>query len=170
MEGLISEKIKLSLEEIISHCFYINRMADRIVSILSVKFVMPKTAGIYHKGYAHWAPAYADIISDYMDSRDCTTIYGETIRGDQNYENPLDCFNKSLEMNLELEKKIKKAIEIAKADNDYTTLVFLQCALEKVIPITKDLLLLVDKLELYGDTAKDWMRFDKDIEEFEVFS
>lgn len=168
MEGLISEQIKASLEEIISHCFYINRIADRIVSILSVKFVMPKTANLYHHGYAHWAPAYADLISDYMDARDCTTIYGETIRGDQTYDNPLECMNKSLEMNLELEKIIKKAIQVADKENDYTTKVFLQDVLLKVIPITKDLLLLVDKLELYGDTPKDWMKFDHDVESFEV--
>ena len=111
MEGLLSEKTKLVLEKIIQHCFYINRMADRMVSVLSVKFVMPNTSNIIHKNYAHWAPVYADLISDYMDSRDCTTIYGETPRGDQEYENPLDCINKALEMNIELEKLLKKSIE-----------------------------------------------------------
>ena len=115
MEGLLSKKTKLVLEKIIQHCFYINRMADRMVSVLSVKFVMPNTSNIIHKNYAHWAPVYADLISDYMDSRDCTTIYGETPRGDQEYENPLDCINKALEMNIELEKLLKKSIETSVA-------------------------------------------------------
>ena len=120
MEGLLSEKTKLVLEKIIQHCFYINRMADRMVSVLSVKFVMPNTSNIIHKNYAHWAPVYADLISDYMDSRDCTTIYGETPRGDQEYESPLDCINKALEMNIELEKLLRKSIETSLEERDYT--------------------------------------------------
>ena len=169
MEGLISEKTKLALEEIINQCFYINRIADRIVSILAVKFVMPNTSKIIHENYAHWAPVYADTITDYMDARDCTTIYGETPRGDQEYENPLECINKTLEMNIELEKILKKAIDISIKELDYTTMAFLQNALYKIIPITKDLLLLVDKMELYGDTPKDWMKLDHDIVSFHLF-
>ena len=169
MEGLLSEKTKLVLEKIIQHCFYINRMADRMVSVLSVKFVMPNTSNIIHKNYAHWAPIYADLISDYMDSRDCTTIYGETPRGDQEYENPLDCINKALEMNIELEKLLKKSIETSLEERDYTTMVFLQNVLYKIIPVTKDLLLLVDKMELYGDTPKDWMKLDHDVPSFHLF-
>ena len=169
MEGLISEKIKSSLENVVSHCFYINRIADRIVSVLSVKFVMPKTAELYHHNYAHWAPAFADKITEYMDSRDCTTIYGETPKGDQVYDSPLECLNKSLEMNLDLEKYLKKSIMIAKEEEDYTTLVFLENALLEVIPITKDLLLIIDKMELYGDTPKDLMKVDHDINDFGVF-
>lgn len=169
MEGLISEKIKLSLEEIISHCFYINRIADRIVSVLSVKFVMPNVAELYHKNYAHWAPAYADKISEYMDARDCSTIYGATPAGDQSYDNPIDCINKSLEMNIELEKIIKKAIITADEEGDYTTKVFLENALLDVIPLTKDLLLLIDKMEFYGDTPKDWMKIDHDVNDFKIF-
>ena len=46
MEGLLSEKTKLVLEKIIQHCFYINRMADRMVSVLSVKFVMLRKSDI----------------------------------------------------------------------------------------------------------------------------
>lgn len=169
MEGLINEKIKLSLEEIITHCFYINRIADRIVSILSVKFVMPNLAELYHHKYAHWAPAYADLFSEYMDSRDCTTIYGETPKGDQEYDNPLDCINKSLEMNIYLEKLLKKAIQVANDNQDYTTRVFLEKSLLEVIPVTASLLLLIDKMELYGDTPKDWMKLDHDVKDFNIF-
>ena len=92
-EGLISKKMKESLEKIISHCFYNNRMLDRICSILSVTFVMPITSNILHHNLAHLYPLLADKISDYMDSRDCTTIYGETPTGDQDYDTVLDCFN-----------------------------------------------------------------------------
>ena len=47
-EGLLTIEMKKSLEKIIKHCFYCNRISDRIVSLLSVKFVMPITANIIH--------------------------------------------------------------------------------------------------------------------------
>lgn len=168
-EGLISADIKKSLEDIVRHCFYINRIADRIVSILSVKFVMPNLAELYHLNYAHWAPSYADKITEYMDARDCTTIYGETPIGNQEYEAPLDCLNKSLEMNLDLEVLLKNAIVVAKDESDYTTMVFLEEALRDVVPITKDILILVDKAEMYGDTSSDWMKLDHDVDKFPIF-
>lgn len=168
-EGLLSANIKKSLEDIVRHSFYINRIADRIVSILSVKFVMPNLATLYHHNYAHWAPSFADTITEYMDSRDCTTIYGETPIGDQQYEDPTECLNKTLDMNLELELLIKNAIVLSKDEGDYTTMVFLQDTLNKVIPITKDILILVDKAEMYGDSHSDWMRLDHDVDKFPIF-
>lgn len=169
MEGLLSANIKNILEDVIAHCFYINRIADRMVSFINVKFAMNSTAEILHQKYAHWAPLYADLISEYMESRNCTTIYKETPIGDQVYENPTECFNKALDMNVELEILIKKAIMIAKEENDYTTMAFLENALLKVVSKTSSLLLLVDKIDFYGDTPKDWMKFDHDIKDFGIF-
>lgn len=168
-EGLITANMKLSLEKIITHCFYCNRITDRICSLLSVKFVMPITSGIIHQNLAHRYPLLADVISDYMDARDCTTIYGETPSGDQDYDRPIDCFNKILEINLNLENLTKEAIVLAQSINDYTTKVYLEDFLEDIIPITKDILSLVDKAEMYGNSDSDMMRFDKDIYAFGLF-
>lgn len=168
-EGLISKDIKESLEKIISHCFYCNRMLDRICSILSVTFVMPITSDVLHHKLAHLYPLLADDISGYMDSRDCTTIYGETPRGDQDYDTALDCFNKTLEINLNLESLIKDSIILSQEAKDYTTKVFLEKFLLKIIPLTKDILLLVDKAEMYGDSDLSMMKFDHDILEFNIF-
>lgn len=168
-EGLISKEMKTSLEKIVSHCFYSNRILDRMCSILSVTFVMPITSNLIHLNLAHRYPILADGISDYMDSRDCTTIYGETPRGDQDYETVLDCFNKMLEINLELESLVRDSIKLAQQTNDYTTKVYLEDYLEKLIPITKDILLLVDKAEMYGDSDAGMMKLDHDITSFGIF-
>lgn len=168
-EGLISKEIKAALEKIISHCFYSNRMLDRMCSVLSVSFVMPITSSILHHNLAHYYPILADYISDYMDGRDCTTIYEETPRGDQEYDTPLDCFNKLLEINLHLEKLITDAIILSQSNGDYTTKVYLEEFLLKIIPITKDILLLVDKAELYGDSDSGITRLDSDITDFGLF-
>ena len=162
-EGLISKEMKVSLEKIISHCFYNNRILDRMCSILSVTFVMPITSNILHHNLAHLYPLLADDISDYMDSRDCTTIYGETPIGDQEYDTVLDCFNKILEINLRLESLIKESIVLAQSINDYSTKVYLERFLLKILPITKDILLLIDKAEMYGNSDMSLMKLDHDI-------
>lgn len=169
-EGLISKEMKTSLENIVSHCFYCNRLIDRMCSILSVTFVMPNTSSLIHHNLAHRYPILADGISDYMDARDCTTIYGETPKGDQDYDTALDCFNKMLEINLEYELLVKNSIKLAQETNDYTTKVYLEKYLEQIIPITKDILLLVDKAEMYGDGNNGMMKLDHDISSFGIFS
>lgn len=168
-EGLISKEMKVSLEKIISHCFYNNRILDRMCSILSVTFVMPITSNILHHNLAHLYPLLADDISDYMDSRDCTTIYGETPIGDQEYDTVLDCFNKILEINLRLESLIKESIVLAQSINDYSTKVYLERFLLKILPITKDILLLLDKAEMYGNSDMSLMKLDHDIVSFGIF-
>lgn len=165
-EGLLNAKVKASLEEIIGKCFYNNRMLDRIVSILSVKFVMPITGNLIHHRLAHLYPNIADLVSDYMAERNCTTVYIATPTGNQDYDNPLDCFNYMLELNLDLENIVKKAIKISHDEGDYTTTVFLDSFLRKLILITDDMLLLVDKATMYGNSNSAWMKYDKDIETF----
>lgn len=168
-EGLITKDIKASLEKIVSHCFYNNRIADRICSILSVTFVMPITSNIIHHKLAHIYPLLADDVTDYMDSRDCTSIYGATPAGDQMYDTYLDCFNKLLENHLKLEELIYEAINKCISANDYSTKVFLESYLRKVTKVTSDILLLVSKAEMYGDSDMNMMKFDADIEDFEIF-
>ena len=165
-EGLLTTEVKAALEEIVAKCFYNNRMLDRIVSILSVKFVMPVTGDIIHHRLAHLYPNIADLVSDYMAERNCTTIYNETPAGNQDYDSPLDCFNYMLELNLDLENIVKKAIKVSHDEGDYTTTVFLDSFLRMLIPITDDMLLLVDKATMYGNSNLSWMKYDNDIEDF----
>lgn len=165
-EGLLSAEVKSVLEDIVGQCFYNNRMFDRMVSLLSVRFVMPVTGELIHNRLAHLYPNIADLVSDYMAERNSTTIYKETPRGDQDYDNPIDCFNYMLELNLELEKIVKKAIMTSQEAGDYTTKVFLDSFLRKLILVTNDILLLVDKATMYGNSHMSWMKYDNDIEDF----
>jgi ferritin len=170
-EGLLTSSMKESLEKIVKHCFYCNRITDRIVSWMSIKFVMPTTANLIHPNLAHMylGDSGADGISGYMDSRNCTTIYGETPIGNKEYDNPRECMNEILDINLEWENLVKESIKLAKEENDYATMVFLQHYLENIIEITKDILTLVDKIEMYEDSNSGWMKFDNDVVEFPIF-
>lgn len=170
-EGLLTPETKSALENIVGQCFYNNRIADRIASLLNVKFVMPITEHIIHEHYAHLMPSLADEITDYMSARDCTAIYKETPTGDQDYDSPLGCFQKLLEINLELESITKEAIFIVDEQKDYTTKVYLERFLCSLIPITSNLLELVNKAEYYNKLERphDWMTFDKHIKAFNLF-
>lgn len=168
-EGLLTSELKGLLENIVSHCFYSNRIIDRICSIMSVRFVMSNTSNMIHHKLAHLYPLLADKISDYMDSRDCTTIYGATIAGDQEYEDYIECFRTMLELNLDLESRVKDTIVVAEKSGDYSTKVYLENFLLELIPITKDIMLLTDKAEMYGDSDLNAMKFDHDIYTFNVF-
>lgn len=167
--GLINEEVKKALEDIIGWCFWCNRVVDRICSVLSINFVMPITSKLLHLKLAHLYPLLADDVSDYMDSRDCSVIYHDTPIGDQEYESSLDCFVKMLTINLDLEKRIHEAIAIAKEQGDYSTKIFLENYLLKILPITQDLLTLEDKAEMYGDTDMSNMKLDHDIHSFGIF-
>ncbi len=167
--GLLDKEIKSSLENIVSHCFYSNRMLDRICSLLAVDFVMPITESILHPGLAHKYPSLADDITNYMADRDCSAIYGATPIGDKTYDSPLECFNEILTINLNLEDLIKESIILSLNKNDYTTKVFLESFLLTIIPITKDILTLVDKAEYYESISDNWMTFDRDIKKFNLF-
>lgn len=168
--GLLNSEVKLSLEKIVSHCFYGNRITDRICSLMSVKFVMPLSEKILHSKYAHLLPLLADKITEYMDSRDSATIYGLTPIGGNEYDDYIECFKDILDFNLELENKVKDSIKLSWETGDITTKVFLENFLLNLIPLTKDVMLLFDKAVAYGcDANGSNMQFDRDIHEFGVF-
>lgn len=162
MKSLIEDKVNEKLNEVVKKCFLLNRIMDRGMSILAVKFAMNNTVNQIHPKLAHLYPKLADNVSDYQGARDCLTVYGETPLDDSDYTTPLDFFNKILEYQEELEANVSEGIETAKEEMDFMTKVFMDSFLLSLIPVTNQILLLVDKAESY----KDWMMFDADIEKF----
>ena len=92
--GLISDKTNNLLNQLIGKCFSINRMLDRGMSLLMVRWKMVKTSEILHPAIAHAYPGdkFADSISDYQGQRDNETIYPSTPVGNKEYNNPLEFF------------------------------------------------------------------------------
>ena len=164
-KGLISEELNNSLSELVGELFAGNRILDRMMSILSVKFVMNKTALILHSGLAHKYPLLADKISTYQASRNNLTSYPETPLDDSDYESPLDAFNKFLTYMRRLEGYVSEVIIETRNTNDLMTEEFLTQFLLGLNKYTEQALLLVDKGELY---INDWMSFDERIENFYI--
>lgn len=163
MRSLISESVNKELDGIVKTLFAGNRICDRGMSILSIKFVMNKTVSFLHSRLAHLYPKLADVVSDYQGDRNCLTVYGETPLDATDYESPSDFFERILEYMEDLESQCYDVLNKAQEDSDITTVVFLQKFIDMLIPVTSQCLLLVDKCEKYNN---DWMRFDHDIEDF----
>ena len=165
---LIKDNVNDVLNSLVGDMFAMNRLLDRQMSILSVKFVMPNLSKILHQKYAHAMPLEADKISDYQGSRNCMTIYPETPIGDEDYNSPIELFTRMLEKQLEIEENICEAMNSAYEDGDMSTKVFLQEFLRGFKKYAEQSLILVDKATMYGDILKHWMDFDHDAEKFIV--
>lgn len=167
--GLLKPEMKKALEDIVGQCFINNRYADRIVSILSISFVMPNVANEIHHRIAHMYlnKNGADAIGDYMDGRNATTVYPETLLGAQEYGNAIDCMETLLRNQLELEKKVQIAIEVAWDIKDITTRSFLENFLVNLTPYTAATLTLVDKAGQYNiSDPRNCASYDHDVNTF----
>jgi len=164
MPSLISEQTNAKLDELVTMFFAGNRLADRGMSQLDVKFCMNKTASILHTKVAHLFPSLADVVSDYQASRNNKTIYGLTPRDETEYASPMEFFERLAEFMVEVESFIFECYETAKEDEDFMTKSFLESFILQMLPLTKQCLLLVDKCGLYDDM----MLFDHNIKSFIV--
>lgn len=168
-EGLLKPEVKKALENIVGQCFINNRYADRIASILSVSFVMPNASNEIHHRIAHMYlnKDGADAIGDYMDSRNSTTIYPETLIGNQTYSDAVECVGTLLKNQLDLEKVTQEAIDVARRVGDITTKSFLEKFLVGLIPYTSATMSLLDKANQYNiSDARNCASFDHDINTF----
>lgn len=164
MQALIPQELNAKLDEIVTKCFAGNRIADRGMSILAVKFAMNKSEKILHPKIAHLFPALADKVSGFQDSRNNLTFYGLTPADNTDYATPLDFFESLLDYMVELEALVSDVHEMAEGE-DFPTCVFLQSFMLELIPLTGQCILLRDKMSQYGQDIK---MFDENIESFVI--
>lgn len=166
--GLISDKTNNLLNQLIGKCFSINRMLDRGMSLLMVRWKMVKTSEILHPAIAHVYPGdkFADSISDYQGQRDNETIYPSTPVGNKEYNNPLEFFIDYHKENLELEDMIKDAIDESVEEGDLTTKKFLDGLLERLIPYTAMSQTLIDLCKQYGMDSFHMQVLDANIDKY----
>ncbi len=163
MRSLISETLNKKLDEILTMCFVGNRYADRGMTQLTVKFVMPKTESELHPKLAHLYPKLADLVSSYEESRNALAGYGLTPADLSDYSSPQEFFEKMLDYMVDLESLCYEAYSMAQDEKDFSTLVFVEGFIEELNPVTNQCLLLVDKGKAYNG---DWMAFDHNVSDF----
>lgn len=166
--GLISEKLNNQLNELVGKAFAINRMLDRGMSLLTVRWKMIEASRVLHPKVAHAYPSdkFADSISDYQASRSMESIYPATPIGNREYEAPIDFFKDYLAENIEFEDMIKDAIDMANEDGDYTTKKFLDGLLFRLVPYTALSQDLVDLVEMCDNDKFKLMMLDENIDDY----
>lgn len=165
IRGLISDELNSSLSELVGECFAGNRLLDRMMSIINVKFSMNRTEHVLHSGLAHKFPLLADKISTYQASRNNLTVYPETPLDASDYTSPLEAFSKFLTYMRRLEGYVIEVINESKEIKDVMTEQFLNRFLLNLNRYTEQAILLVDKAEKYEN---DWMNFDNRIDYFYI--
>lgn len=165
---LISKELNDRLNEIIGKCFEINRMLDRGMSLLKVRWKMINSSNILHENVAHAYPSsdFADGISDYQGLRGNETIYPATPIGNKEYDNVLDFFKDYHNENILLENMIKDAIDDAVEEGDNTTKIYLDKVLKRLSEFTA---LSQDMIDLFGACENDSFKLlmlDSNIEKY----
>ena len=166
--GLISEELNNMLNDVLTKCFALNRLLDRDMSLLSVKFKMARTAEILHPALAHayLGDEFADSISEYQASRDMLTIYGATPIGNKDYNTPLDLIVDYYNENLELQEMIYDTVDKAIEVGDYTTKIVLDGLLSRLSKYTALSITLVDLFTDYGSEPYKLQLLDSVIDKY----
>lgn len=165
--GLIDKNLNDELDTLVGQAFLGNRILDRAMSILSVKFTMNNSVKFLHTGFAHLYPLLADQISDYQGSRNNLTGYPDTPADFSDYNTPLEFFEKLLNYQITYEESVKEVIKTAVDLGDLTTEAFLKKYLLTLNKYMEQIILLRDKAKAYGSNLMD---FDRDIENFFIFN
>ena len=166
--GLISAELSAKLDEIMGKCFAINRMLDRGMSLLAVRWKLSKTAEIMHPRIAHayTGDLFGDFVSTYKNARDVESIYPATPVGDRDYDSPLDFFYDYHKENLELQEMIEDAVDEAAEEGDLTTKKAMNKMLENLIPFTELSQTLIDVFTKFNGDDFQRQMFDSVVEKY----
>lgn len=139
-----------------------NRLLDRSVSLLNVKFHLINTAEILHYKAAHvyLGENFADYIAEYQALRGNETMYPATVAGNDVFDNPLGILLQFHSGNLEFENMIEDVIDDAEDIGDFTTKHFLEKLLDNLANMTALSATLVDMFKDCGNDKFKMLMLD----------
>ena len=162
---IVSNNTQSALMELIKQCFILNRAMDRCVSVLGVKFACNKSANLIHHGIAHWPLSLADEIgSKCLERYNISVLYGETPSGIENYNRASDIIAEVERRVIDFQTMFMGVCKIALDNNDIHVYADLLDMLEDVNEVVEQVVLLNDKMALYGEDRI--MAYDHDIDHF----
>lgn len=115
---LINDRTIKEINLISQQCFWLNRVVDRAVSVLSVKFGMPITSKILHQGLAHKYPLLADDVNEILDMFNEYIDYLDTPADVRDYEDIVELFQTILDENIRLYDMTRNAIFVCRENKD----------------------------------------------------
>ena len=162
---IVSKNTQDALMELIKQCFIENRKFDRLVWVFFVKFSMKQVADLIHNGIAHWFPALSDKIGEQtLERYNISVIYGETPSGAEDYDRASDIIADVERRVIDFQTMFMGVCKIALENNDIHVYADLLDMLEGVNKITEQVILLRDKMEVYGEDRIS--AYDHDVPDF----
>lgn len=162
---LVTQNTINAVMELIGECFYANRMLDRCVSVLGTDYVYNQTADLVHKNIAHFYPALADKISEScLERYNISVIYSATPEGNKNYSSVTEIIKDIEKISIDFQAMMMGCIKIALENNDIHVYSDLLDLLEDVSKIVEQVVLLADKIDIYGGNPN----FDAHVKDFWV--
>lgn len=160
---LVTQNTINAVTELIGECFKMNRHLDRLVSVLGVKFVYNQTADLVHHGIAHYYPALSDLIGEKcLERYNIPVYYAATPEGGQDYSSAIEIIKDLEKVNIEFQSMMMGCAKIAFDNNDIHVYADLLDLLEDVNKVVEQVILLSDKIDIYGDSPA----YDHDIPDF----
>lgn len=162
---MVSKPTQDAIFELIKAAYSANRFLDRCVSVLNVKFAMNQTANLIHRGIAHWFPALSDKIGEQtLERYNISVIYGETPSGAEDYNRASDIIAEVERRVIDFQTMFMGVCKIALDNNDIHVYSDLLDMLEDVNEIVAQVILLNDKMEVYGEERIG--AYDHDVPDF----
>jgi len=151
---LIDNRTIKEINLISQQCFWLNRVTDRAVSVLSIKFGMPITANIIHQKLAHKYPLLADDVNEILDMFNEYTDYLETPADVRDYEDIVELFQSILDENIKLYDMVRNAIFVCRETTDVNVETHLLDFLEDVNEYVAQTITLRDKAVSLKDNVE----------------
>ena len=152
-----------AIQEMVRQSFLCNAQIDRIKSVIGVNLAYNNTANKIHIGIAHAFPVQlGDSLGDLIEGYNESVLYGDIPKQDKIYTNVKDALYDLLDIVLDYQNKLNKCAMIAFENMDIHTYSGLLNIVNGYSPIVEQCILLVDKINLYGDSPN----FDSDIDNF----
>lgn len=165
--GFIVPELNYKLNELVGDFFAMNRMLDRAVSLLNIRFKMINTSKLVHET-AHMYPGddFADGVSAYQAERDMETIYPATPIGNEEWESPIAIFEDYLDACRELELKIRDAADMASRLDDRISKKFLNNLGMKMAGMTAKAKTFYDVVKICDNDPFKLLMLDAEIDDF----
>ena len=160
---LVTQNTINAVTELIGECFKMNRHLDRLVSVLGVEFAYNNTANLVHQGIAHYYPMLADSLGERcLERYNIPVYYAATPDGGQDYSSVIEIIKDLEKVNINFQAMMMGCAKIAFDNNDIHVYADLLDLLKDVNKIVEQVVLLSDKIDIYGDSPA----YDHDIPDF----
>lgn len=160
---IVTQETQNVIIELIGECFKMNRILDRQVSVLGVKFVYSNTANLCHQYIAHYFPTLADKLGELcLERYNIPVAYPATPAGMQDYSDAEELIHDMEDKVIEFQTKFMGACRVAFENNDIHVYTDLLDLLEDVNEVVEQVILLADKINKYNGS----MSYDNHVTKF----